>query len=144
MTTFDTSRRAILRSAIAASLAPALPATSRASERLVPTADDELIQLCADLAASRAEVEHINRVGVQVDVCDRAMDRWNELMDRIIDLPARTPDGLRAKAGATRDVLKMNLLDGSGRTMMSLGVEQEDWLGWSLVHDILGEAPPWT
>lgn len=144
MASFNTGRRGMLGAATAALAAPLLSTTPAVRPAHATDIDGELIQLCANLAACRAEVEHNNRVGVPDDVCDRAMDRWIELVDRVIDTPARTPEGIRAKAGATRDVLKINLLDGSGRTMMSLGIEQEDWIGWSLVHDILGEAPPWT
>ncbi len=143
MANFKTGRRGMLGVATAALAAPLLPRTPAIRPAHAADLDSELIQLCADLAACRAEVEHNNRVGVPDDVCDRTMDRWTDLVDRIIDIPARTPEGVRAKAGATRDVLKVYLMDGPGRSM-SLAGEQEDWIGWSLVHDILGEAPPWT
>ena len=45
-----------------------------------------------------------------------ALDRWSDAFDRIVALPARTPDGLRAKAAVAQSVIPDSWRDDSSPT----------------------------
>ena len=62
------------------------------------------------------------------------VERIHELRELIADLPARTPEGLRAKAKVA--LVDMSE-DGSGTLEP---VDHQQWIGWSLARDVLGRA----
>ena len=62
---------------------------------------------------------------------DATLDTWHELVDRICDLPARTPEGLRQKAAVARSAVPTERRDEP---------DPVDRLAWSVFGDVLGRA----
>jgi hypothetical protein len=106
--------------------------------------DAALVALCRRLAAQRAELEQIDRTGAADDVGNEALRHWWNLIGRITDMQARSPEGVLAKARALRDALKMRIWDGPRGASMADNPDSIDLLAWSFVHDALGEKPSWV
>jgi hypothetical protein len=121
--------------------APPSPPPSRSRPaRKAAELDGELIRLCAEISACGREIDHVNITpGIPDAVLDAAAERWDVATDKIID----TPEGIRAKAGALGCSLDRHLRYGPGRALTD-HAEEEDLLGWSLVHDILGKEADWS
>jgi hypothetical protein len=64
-------------------------------------ADAELIRLCSGFLAEDRVIEAWNADNVPDEVGEAANGRWWEYIRQIDGIPARTPDGLRAKADCT-------------------------------------------
>jgi hypothetical protein len=69
---------------------------------------------------------------------DDALDAWFRTVEQITNTPARTPQGLRAKADALRMVLTCLVCDWGNDLGAIEDAETEDMLAWSLVRDLLG------
>jgi hypothetical protein len=106
--------------------------------------DAELLRLCTELAACWTELDHLQAQKASDGEWNVAMDRWVNLVEQITDTPARSPEGLRAKANAARCVLKKHKFGGSGPIKVDIAACEEDLLSWSLIHDLLGEEPQWS
>jgi hypothetical protein len=115
--------------------APDVPA-SRASRR-----DAALLLLCAAHAEAYAEIQRIDATpgGVPEVECTAALDRFHGLVDQLGELPARTAEGVRAKAHALRLTLA-HLVKVDTDESVEKGGQPEDLLAWSLIHDILGRG----
>ncbi len=135
----DPSRRQM----VAASGALLLTAAAVGVQSPPAEVDAKLIRLCAGLAACKAEIDRIDREGSPDDLATQTLAQWRRLADEIIDAPATTPAGLRAKATALRHVLRFNVCQGPGYTVGQDG-EQEDIMAWSFLHDVLGEEADWS
>jgi hypothetical protein len=57
--------------------------------------------------------------------------QWNDLLDRICQLPARTPEGVRAKAHFARSIMRED-------DVMRATAEPKHRLAWSVFNDVLG------
>jgi hypothetical protein len=124
-------------------LRPIVTADQAAAPHAGP--DAALLGLCLELAECGARISHFSLHDASDDAWNAALDRWYDLVKKITYTPARTPDGIRAKAIAARLVLKENVLGGMGKPVEIQGhAEQEDLLGWSLVHDVLAEEAQWS
>jgi hypothetical protein len=135
-----TTRRAALRSGVAA-LAAGLAAPAIASVTAVaPDADAELIAAVADMAAAHAwNADHAALPANQTDDAEdeRVQDAWWEAADRIEALPATTPAGMRAKASAMRMAIERSVIHPC--RPISEG-EYHERLAYGLAADILGSA----
>jgi hypothetical protein len=117
-------------------LAAAAAGTDKAQEL-----DGELLGLCAEF---KAQEDELNRIGdVLADMPWPGRDahplaqkerdgvaRIHELRGLISDLPARTPEGIRAKAQAA-------LIEFSPEDEWP--VDNSYWIVWSLARDVLGK-----
>jgi hypothetical protein len=100
-----TGRRVGRRSATAGGFAMLVLAASAAGSAKAEELDGKLIRLCnegCDIHAGsvRIELEHEAR-GLEAPfetVIWPRTARWHELCQQIVDAPARTPEGMRAKA----------------------------------------------
>jgi hypothetical protein len=121
-----------------------------AGDKVAPAPADEshpdagLLQLCVDLSKCRAKIDQFNRNGASDAEWEAALNHWNDLVEQIANIPARTQEGLRVKAGAARTVLKTHKFGGSGPLRIEPEAQEEDTLSWSLIHDVLGEEPQWS
>jgi len=152
-TTPPSSRRGFLghlaRSATAVAIVGAnAPASGRAApDNRLLAAYRALLQ--ADLDQKRIEAEAGNSPALEeanspetiAYEADRgaALDRWWEAAGEISDTPARTPEGLRAKADAMRLVLEMCVCVTLGTTSADIDDEGEfhEVFAWSLTRDVL-------
>ena len=94
--------------------------------------DRELLACCQEADALEARSNALTR-GLPIDAslpvwkeADRLDDQAYDLRDRVVDLPARTPEGLQAKAQLVVSRLEAN------------GLATE--LALSLARDVLGRA----
>lgn len=100
------TRRLALRFGATAALAGLLaPAAARAA-----SADDaELLELCRQFFAVHRVIDAWNAGEVDWDTGEAAHVHWGELLAKLTKVPARTPEGLRAKAHAA--LVAMETLD---------------------------------
>ena len=108
-------------------LAPFAVGQSKAAEL-----DGDLLALCALLEAQQAEVRRVADDPNDEDMIklDAALDGWWETVDEITATPARTPEGVRAKAGAVRTAVVGTSGDACPSVKAMLA---------SLLTDMLGE-----
>ncbi len=141
MTHSRTSRRQLFGAGAALLLlVPAAAGAAKADEL-----DGELIRLCAEIPGCKATIDCYNRDSASDAEWEAADGRWDELVEQIIDTPARTPEGIRAKAAALRCSLHRHLRNSTNPDIgLTDHADEEDLLAWSLVHDILGEEPDWS
>jgi hypothetical protein len=125
------------RREIAALLTLAAPPVAPATAS-TPSPDAELIALCAECLALEAAWEAMDapwRATVEVPppqieaAIEANVTRQWEVVERIHTLPARTPEGLRAKAEAAWPGLC---------TKANGGPPMGDRLVWSIVRDLTG------
>jgi hypothetical protein len=127
----DDTRRGLLGFSLAALTAgltvPAVAATANP--------DAELAAACEE--AQRWEVERVrgNERGMSDDECDAINDAWIAAFQRVADLPATTPAGLRAKAAALRTAVMEFVIIGPDFDM-DYG-DQHDRFAVALCDDIL-------
>ncbi len=107
--------------------------------------DGELLACCAEALAIDREANRLWAaccalpLGIgkhpAFDACEAydaaTLDAWHELVDRICDLPARTPEGLRQKAAVARSAVPTERRDEP---------DPVDRLAWSVFGDMLGSA----
>jgi hypothetical protein len=122
------SRRRLIGSGAALLLlAPFAAGTAKAAEL-----DGELLRLCAEMEERQADVVRINRASGASDAeLDAVLDDWWGTVEDITDTPARTPEGVRAKAGAVRTAIVGTYGDRSPKVTDLLA---------SLLSDMLGET----
>ncbi len=105
--------------------------------------DGELLVACARLSALYAQIQRIDAADDDTPKSETEVngivDAWWEKLNVIIDTPARTPQGIQAKAGATRIALEYLATPMLDQTVDADGRGHER-LAWSLVNDMLGEA----
>ncbi len=105
--------------------------------------DGELLVACARLSALYAQIQRIDAADDDTPESEAevyaTVDAWWAELNRIIDTPARTPQGIQAKAGATRIALEYLATPMLDQTVDADGRGHER-LAWSLVNDMLGEA----
>jgi hypothetical protein len=128
------------RDATAGGFALLVLATATDGSAKAEEPDGELIRLCQDFQAQEDELNRIGHVLMDMPWNVReahplaqkerdGVDRINVLRDLISGLPARTPEGLRAKAQAA---------------LADFGPEGERpsdnsyWIVWTLARDLLG------
>jgi hypothetical protein len=102
---------------------------------------DEYHRLVAQDRAARANVRN-EGVEAEQNYCDEAeaesgiWNRINDATDRVIMLPAATPEGLRAKAS----VLEQMMVEQHGEQIDEGRLDEDVALAWSLVCDITGRS----
>jgi hypothetical protein len=117
----------------AAALLLAAPWTMGEAQANEP--DGELLRLCARLERWDRERKRMNREDLDGhdytdEELDAVLDPWWETVVEITETPARTPEGVRAKAGAVR----MAIVGTSGDSC-----PQVTAMVASLLSDMLGE-----
>ncbi|MBX6745235.1 MAG: hypothetical protein IRY87_24635 [Acetobacteraceae bacterium] len=134
------SRRALLAAAAALPVA-GIPAAATAAS---PNA--ELLRLCAELEAVEAvraplEDEQSNtrcddpRYRELEELLREPTARWRDLFDQITQTPARTLEGMQAKA---KVVLEQWNFWADGSPMLE---DPHDGMVWSLLNDLLAAGP---
>ena len=68
---------------------------------------------------------------------DAYAEPWHECMQDIMDLPARTPEGIQGKTRVLRALLQNHAGHGSG---LHEGSSPSEHFAWSLCQDMLGRA----
>jgi hypothetical protein len=152
------SRRAMLAGGTAALLAGAAAVTvARGAPSGVAGADGpdaELIAMCARLVAQAEVVDRIDAEGAALpghgitpesEAHEERMEvagvQWWATAEQICGIPARTPSGLHAKAGAMRDLLARLVCTGIDQTLADIETgeegELEDRMALSLARDVL-------
>lgn len=116
-------RRAIVGSGASLLLLTAAAAGQAKAEEL----DGELLRLCAEF--HKLEAEWRRQMAADEEAVDPP-DGYDDVIDAIADLPARTPEGLRSKAAAVIAYYQPDFPD-------DYPCER---LTWSLVHDVAGSA----
>ncbi len=103
--------------------------------------DADLLAACRSLSRLYGEIQRIDadRDDTPESECNGIVDAWWNGLNAIIDMPARTPEGIQAKAGATRIALEYLATPMLDQTVEADGRGHER-LAWSLVNDMLGEA----
>ncbi len=105
--------------------------------------DGELLAACRSLSRLYSEIQRIDAADDDTPESEAevyaTVDAWWAELNRIIDTPAFTPDGIRAKAGATRIALEYLATPMLDETVEVDGRGHER-LAWSLVNDMLGRA----
>ncbi len=103
--------------------------------------DTELLAACRSFSRLYGEIQRIDADGDDTpeSECNGIVDAWWDGLNAIIDMPARTPEGIQAKAGATRIALEYLATPMLDQTVDVDGRGHER-LAWSLVNDMLGEA----
>ena len=103
--------------------------------------DCELLAACRSLSRLYTEIQRIDATDDDTpeSECNGIVDAWWNGLNAIIDMPARTPEGIQAKAGATRIALEYLATPMLDQTVEADGRGPER-LAWSLVNDMLGEA----
>ncbi|WP_250265739.1 hypothetical protein [Rhodovastum atsumiense] len=91
--------------------------------------DADLLLLCADLGAAQAVMDQWSADQTDDTDGEAASEEWNRLVTRIIDTPAQTLAGVRAKADVLRTAICEYIPDNS--------LEREHRLALSLVKDLL-------
>ena len=114
-----------------------VPAIGAAAKR----PDAELLAACRSFNRLYGEIQRIDadRDDTPESECNAIVDAWWAELNAIIDMPARTPEGIQAKAGATRIALEYLATPMLDQTVDVDGRGHER-LAWSLVNDMLGEA----
>ncbi len=114
-----------------------VPSIGAAAER----PDAELLAACRSFNRLYGEIQRIDadRDDTPESECNGIVDAWWNGLNAIIDMPARTPDGIQAKAGATRIALEYLATPMLDQTVDVDGRGHER-LAWSLVNDMLEEA----
>ena len=125
----------------------ALPAAVGISPAAPPDsgADARLLALHRALARHDAALRHYDAATVPPpDFLDRdaeldaLLTNWWAVTRQMEATPARTAEGLRAKADALRMVLEMCVLPREGATIADIGeAEPEARFAWSLARDVL-------
>ncbi len=125
-------RRQSLLGAPAALLLLAAPASGTTKQDEL---DGALLAICAEAMRLDREADTAD----DGDAIDAMLDRWGELADVIAVTPARTPEGLQAKAGIIwRSMENMHRAWEAGDTEYQ---EVHDPLVWSLVNELTGRTP---
>jgi hypothetical protein len=125
------------RSLLAATLGlGALPVAATVVAGAEP--DAELIRLAAALEANRAQVEAFDATpppdGEEFDEMMTVLtEEGDDLVERVSDMRATTPAGLRAKA---RALLACARTDHDGNRYWT---SDDDIMGWSLACDLVGD-----
>ena len=122
-----------------------LLASSAAGAAKATELDGELITAATEYAHLQDEFsivcaqEDLLPVGPEKEAAAARMeaieDRQADLRGAMCDMQARTPEGIRAKAVAARCCIA----DGDSRATKP--INDEEWLVWSLLDDLLGRAP---
>jgi hypothetical protein len=124
------SRRSAAAGGIVALLLTATGAGTAQAEQL----DGELLTLCREFEANDVEFDRLcddEADGHDVHQQIRAsVDRCHEMRGLISDIPARTPEGLRAKAQVA--LIEFGVDDDA--------VDNSKWIARSLARDVLGRA----
>ena len=125
-----TSRRALLEAAPVFLLAGPAPE---------PAADAGLLAACQGFLAVNAEIRRLNDDPSLIDgLMDGLVVEHDGRLLAVANIPARTADGLRAKAGALIAALEMEV----GSAIPYFGVEQRacphELIAWRLAHELLG------
>lgn len=141
---YSTSRRRLLASATAVLAAGAAIATAARGAPVASLeavgADAELMRLCADMEAAQAQIEAISgptrtvqfrTSEEQQEAFEAVHDEWWASFEAAIGLPAKTPDGIRAKAHMAQ--IAQNSLQGDSCETMYNFIN-------SLLADLLGSA----
>ncbi len=133
-------RRDLLKAGAAFLLAGTLPDAAP----IAACADAPLLDRCSELHELFQLNERDNLAGV-IGRTDAELDargvRFAELVQAITDLPARTPEGLRAKALALECVLTQYVAIGIGETLPEAeDAEGHELLAWSLARDVQARA----
>ena len=120
-------------------LAPAAAGAAKAQELdgpLIAAAaeyaqlEDEYCVVCSGVDQLPKGPERAAREARMDAICEQQ----NDLFEAMCDMPARTPEGLRAKA------LAVCCKIGDGNSQTDRPVNSEDWLTWSLLDDLLGRT----
>jgi len=131
------SRRLLLGTTAGLAAVGSLATKAAAAER----PDAELLAACRSFNRLYGEIQRIDADGNDTpeSECNGIVDAWWNGLNAIIDMPARTPEGIQAKAGATRIALEYLATPMLDETVEADGRGHER-LAWSLVNDMLGEA----
>jgi hypothetical protein len=125
------SGRRVSRRCAAGGLGMLLLAATAAGSAKAEELDGELLARCAEFQAQEDELNRIFDVIGDLSMREReGVDRIHELRGLISDLPARTPEGLRAKA-------QIALLDFGPEDKWP--EDNSQWTAWSLARDVLGK-----
>lgn len=135
----EPSRRTLFGAGAALLLTPVAADPAKA-----PEIDGELLARCAEFQAADLEQDRVSArlaalpngtprlvhdpIWAQLE---KAMIRWNGALDSIIRLPARTPEGIVAKAAALRVATSQ---------AMDTAPDAHELLALSLADDIAGRA----
>ncbi len=132
-------RRGFVAAAAAICVLPAAAAIATPSK--AADNDTELLAACRSFSRLYGEIQRIDadRDDTPESECNGIVDAWWNGLNAIIDMPARTPEGIQAKAGATRIALEYLATPMLDETVDVDGRGHER-LAWSLVNDMLGEA----
>ncbi len=133
------------RSAAAGGLAMLVLAAAAARSAKAEELDGELIAACREYHASSEEFRRLTDIYCEMDSRSPAaveidgkfaviVARQRELRGEISGLPARTPEGIRAKAAA----VLVDLSEDSSGTMEPH--DDQYWTAWSLARDIAGRV----
>ncbi|MBX6745236.1 MAG: hypothetical protein IRY87_24640 [Acetobacteraceae bacterium] len=126
-------RRAAL-AAPAAFVVATMPAVAAVSP------DAELLAACEELQDCYRHLMALNAADDTPDeVGDAAIQRWHQAQERVSDLPATTPAGVRAKAAALMAVIRHDVVVKIGGTVEEYAVPHE-WLAYRLAEDIVALA----
>jgi len=139
MSEHATSRRQMFGSGAALLLLSATAAGSAKAAEI----DGGLLAACRSLSRLYTEIQRIDAADDDTPESEAevyaTVDAWWAELNRIIDTPAFTPDGIRAKARATRIALEYLATPMLDQTVEADGRDHER-LAWSLVADLLREA----
>lgn len=137
--TKPTRRRTLFSGgAVVASLLTPAIANTVASSQTGPSPDAELIEACAEAArceAWRCQLNNDPREADDDEVTAANNDAWHAAFERLMELPARTPAGFRAKAEAVRLAVLEFVLAGPDFTLANNGHLHEQ-LAINLCDDI--------
>jgi hypothetical protein len=113
---------------------PVIAGSSAASD-----ADAALIAACAEAIRQDAIKDGINRKELDTsdEFSDAARDDWYEAFESVEDIPATTPEGLRAKARVLQLAVRDAVISGPAHTMEK-NAELHERLAHTLCADILG------
>ena len=133
-----TSRRTLIGSSAAMLLAGALEAGASKADEL----DRDIIQASGNYIVLEAEFSRLCKLEDDCPIAERdavhaqilsVNDQQAALRDIMVGTPARTPEGLRAKASALQTWLPFNPAG-------TAPYRDEDELAWSLCSDLLGKV----
>jgi hypothetical protein len=144
------SRRAVLGSGASLLLLTAAAAGPAKADEL----DGELLDLCIEFQEKEAILrrldnwfrfvdfdgpEHASQQQARSAELDAGNEEWHELLDEIIEIPARTPEGLRAKAAVLLPALNTFAVS-EWDAKVEEDATAHERLAWSLAQDLLGRA----
>jgi hypothetical protein len=124
----NTGRRGLLAGTAAAMLA----SRASAAPSQPVDSDAELLSLCAEFQVTHAELLGLDGDAPD-DVYDPLKARWWEVLRKAMDMPASTPEGIKAKAALFLPAMKN-----------TIGEPPFDEIGYELAHALVDDIAGWA